>query len=145
MTQHGAEQLVVRQHERHLCRLDCRLRLDDHSVAQVTPARTVGDGAGGLSAMMVDCSRGGLGLESPVFLPRGSRVRVSVAPGQPGAPRTELLVRVQRVSMMDRKPTYYLGVSFLGTGNEHEYAVEAAVSLAKAASSGATAPGKEAA
>lgn len=135
MAQPGAEQLVVRQHERHLCRVACRMRVGEQNAEQVTPARSVGDGAGGIDATVVDCSRGGLGLESAIYFPRGCRIKVRLSTD------VELLVRVQRASMTDRKPTYYLGVSFAGSGSEHDRAVAAAVEMAKAAS----VSGKEAA
>lgn len=135
MNKSGTEQLVVRQHERHICRVACSLRMADQGADQVALARSVGDGAGRVEATIVDCSRGGLGLESKVFFPRGSRmlVRVSV----PGTSESvELSVRVQRASMTDRAPTYYLGVSFAGSGPEHDRAVATTIDLAKAALAG---------
>jgi hypothetical protein len=130
MTKSGTEQLVVRQHERHLCRVACSLRMGEQGAEQVALARSVGDGAGRVEATIVDCSRGGLGLESRVFLPRGSRMLVRIGTPEGGA---ELSVRVQRATMTDRTPTYYLGVSFAGSGPEHERAVAATLELARAA------------
>ena len=132
----GAEQLVVRQHERFHCRLATKLRVSDEIAEQVVLARTVGDGSGGMSAFVTDCSRGGVGVESSVFFPRGSRMKVLVS-GTPDStgkvPSIELLVRVQRVSMLDRKPTYYLGVSFVSKGPEHDAAVASLLEMARLA------------
>jgi hypothetical protein len=136
----GPEQLVVRQHERYHCRLGATVRVADISVDQVALARSVGDGAGVVKATVVDCSRGGMGLETTVFFPRGCRLRVHLG----GADSlVELSVRVQRASMLDRTPTYYLGVSFVGSGDVHATNVDATLAMARA--DGRAAPSKGAA
>lgn len=108
------DQLVVRQHERLLCTLRAHVRIADACAAQVSLARASGDASGTLDAQIVDCSRGGLGLQLPLFLPRAAqllvRVKADESCGIPGD--IELLTRVQRASMIDRTPTYYLGLSF---------------------------------
>lgn len=129
---HPAEQLVVRQHERFHCRLGSHLRVGDEVAEQVVLARTMGDGTGAIEASITDTSRGGLGIESPMFFPRGCRLRVRVKPSTDGAaPDHDLLVRVQRVSMLDRRPTYYLGVSFTSKGPEHDLAVTLLLEMAR--------------
>jgi hypothetical protein len=142
MLQPGAEQLVVRQHERYLCRLTCQVRVGEQTAEQVVFARNVGDGSGALDTWVVDCSRGGMGLESTVFLPRGSRLKVRVISDAGAA--LEVHVRVQRAAMQDRSPTYYLGVSFAGSGDDHTRAVDQILALARAHAS-KSAPTKEAA
>ena len=95
-------------------------------------ARTVCDGTGAIDAFVTDASRGGLGVESAVFIPRGCRLRVRMrSQGAVAAPEKDLIVRVQRVSMLDRKPTYYLGVSFVSKGPEHEQTVGAMLEMAR--------------
>jgi hypothetical protein len=129
------EQLVVRQHERFHCRLASQLRVAAEVAEQVILARTVGDGSGLLEAFLTDCSRGGLGIESTVFFPRGCRIKVRVKPLDAyEGPGPEMVVRIQRVSMLDRTPTYYLGVSFVSKGPEHEAAVGLLLDMARRAS-----------
>ncbi len=130
----NAEQLVVRQHERFHCRLASQLRVAAEVAEQVILARTVGDGSGSLDAFVTDCSRGGLGIESSVFFPRGCRIKVRVKPADAyEGPGPEMVVRVQRVSMLDRTPTYYLGVSFVSKGPEHEASVGILLDMARRA------------
>ncbi len=133
----GAEQLVVRQHERFLCRLGSLVRVCEDMADQVVMARSVGDGTGAVEVVITDASRGGLGIESTVFLPRGSRLRVRVKSADV-APEKDLLLRVQRVTMLDRKPTYYLGLSFVSKGPEHDQNVGALLELARQAAAAAT-------
>ena len=129
----SAEQLVVRQHERFHCRLPLQLRVAPEMAEQIVLARAVCDGSGSIEAFITDASRGGLGIESAVFLPRGCRLRVRLKDGGPtDTIANELVVRVQRVSMLDRKPTYYLGVSFFSKGIEHDATVAAMLEAARA-------------
>ena len=138
----GAEQLVVRQHERFLCRLPSHVRVSEDAADQVALARSVGDGSGSLDVVITDASRGGLGIESSVFLPRGCRVKVRVKPAT-GESVHDVTLRVQRVTMLDRKPTYYLGMSFVSKGPDHDLGVGILLEMARlaaAAGTGATAP-----
>lgn len=116
-----SEQLVVRQHERQLCQLPGSVVIAPDHANQVILSRTTVDSTGALDARIVDCSRGGLGLETKVFLPRTCRVLVRLKPeGLANAPHDlELSCRVQRVTMLDRTPRYYLGLSFIGQGEAH--------------------------
>lgn len=144
MPPNGPEQLVVRQHERYLCRLRCRVGVGEQTADQVVVARTMGDGSGSIDASVVDCSRGGMGLESAVFFPRGSRLKVRVAAGADGRTH-DVLVRVQRATMQDRTPTYYLGVSFAGSGDDHGRSVEQIIELARSSATPRPEGAKEAA
>lgn len=65
--------------------------------------------SGTVPAMISDCSRGGIGFISKVYLPPSCRVLVRI-PG-PGE-AIEFILRVQRVRMTDRVPSYYLGAAF---------------------------------
>lgn len=135
----GPEQLVVRQHERYLCRVAGKARVAEEMGERVVLASSAGDGAGGVQMTVVDCSRGGLGLETSVFFPRGCRLKLTVegllveGPDH-GMRPGELAVRVQRATMTDRKPTYYLGLSFVGEGDLHVSLIAKMLELAKAAS-----------
>ncbi len=108
----AAEQLVVRQHERRACSVAATVRLAPEHTSVVALARSVGDGTGVVPVNIVDVSNGGTGLELSIFLPRGSRVLVSVrlADGTP----IDVPSRVQRVTMVSREPKYYLGLSYAG-------------------------------
>ena len=137
----AAEQLVVRQHERFHCRLPLQLRIAPEVAEQIVLARTVCDNTGSIEAFITDASRGGLGIESAVFLPRGCRLRVRLkSAAAPATPEHDLVVRVQRVSMLDRKPTYYLGVSFFSKGPEHDLAIAAVLEAARQGQQAIAAP-----
>lgn len=117
--------LTVRRHERH------QLALPGMVSVSLQPAPAIGvEGfrggrlrfspesgvnESGFPAKVVDLGAGGLGFTSPHFLPRGAllRVRVLSEGGTQGVNRLDVNVRVQRVTMIDRKPTYLFGVSFI--------------------------------
>lgn len=112
----GNENLVVRQHDRHACRLPAVLRVAPEQRAKVVMARTAGDGNKAVKGWVVDCSSGGIGLESPIFFPKACRLEVRVldpAGAPDGPPVMETTVRVQRAAMLDRTPKYYLGGAFV--------------------------------
>lgn len=111
-----ADQLVVRQHQRHACRLDASVSVAPDSPTRVAISRSVGDGSGVFSATVVDCSSGGLGLESNVYLPRDTRLSVRIRLGASSGHDIELGATVQRAQMISRTPRYYLGLAFGGEG-----------------------------
>lgn len=117
--------LTVRRHERHSIALDALLNVVaggsggpgaglNAGTGAVRFSAESGVGEIGANARVVDLGAGGMGLSVSVFLPRGCmlRVRVLGAGGQISSPRLETMVRVQRVTMTDRRPTYLLGTSF---------------------------------
>lgn len=126
------DQLVVRQHERVLCKLPAHVRVADACATQIVLARTTGDASGTIDATIVDCSRGGLGIQLPMFLPRAAqlivRLKPDVAANVPGD--VELLVRIQRASMTERTPMYYLGVSFKVPGAAQTDQIERLLAIA---------------
>lgn len=133
-TNQPPDQLVVRQHERLQCRLPAHARIAQEHADQVAFARSVGDGSGAIDVFITDCSRGGINIESAVFIPRGCRLRVSLAPDPTSsAPPVELTVRVQRPTMIARAPVYALGASFVGQGEVHEAMVVAMIDAARRA------------
>lgn len=117
--------LTVRRHERHQLALPGLVSVS----SQPAPAIGAGDFRGGrlrfspesgvkesgFPATVVDLGAGGLGFTSTHFLPRGAllRVRVLAEGGARSTTRLDVHVRVQRVTMIDRKPTYLFGVSFI--------------------------------
>lgn len=131
-TQTPKDQLVVRQHERLQCRVSAHARIADDHADQVVFARTIGDGSGVIDVYITDCSRGGVNIESSVFVPRGCRLCVRlVTENAPESQPIELLVRVQRLSMIARTPTYSLGASFVGQGPTHDPTVAALLDIAR--------------
>ncbi|MBL8744841.1 MAG: hypothetical protein JNK58_00640 [Phycisphaerae bacterium] len=108
------ETLLVRQHERLTCSLRAQASVAPQCGTQVRLARTLGDGSRTINATVIDCSPGGLGINSGVFFPRSSliHVRVSCGEGDQAESVFEETLRVQRVTMVGSDPTYYLGTSF---------------------------------
>jgi hypothetical protein len=105
--------LAVRRHERYGCDLAARFAVAATSADAVKLARSAGDGKGWVAGRVVDTSLGGLGLRSGLFFPNGCLLRVHLTiPGGNSAAAFEPTVRVQRTTMLDRAPTYYLGTSF---------------------------------
>ena len=126
------------------------VRVAEDAAEQVTLARAVGDGSGAIEVFITDASRGGLGIESAVFIPRGCRMKIRIQSGAGGtigvgvATGTvhDLTLRVQRVTMLDRKPTYYLGLSFVSKGPEHDLGVGLLLELARQAAAALASPAK---
>lgn len=108
------EDLQVRRHERVKCELRAQISAAPDSERQVRLARTLGDGSRIITASVIDASPGGLGINSTVYFPRASVVHVRITAGDdPKRPPVfEGDLRVQRASMIDAGPTYYLGTSF---------------------------------
>ncbi len=117
--------LTVRRHERHALSLAALVGVAGHpapgiGVEGFTGGRLrfspeSGVSETGLPATVVDLGAGGLGLKTTQYLPRGAmlRVRVLGSDGSQARPRLDITVRVQRVTMVDRAPTYLLGTSFV--------------------------------
>jgi hypothetical protein len=127
-----ASDLAVRGSARYQCAIDGAIAVgDEHS--KLVKADKSAPGAGGpVSVRMVDLSHGGAGLRSPLFLPRLCRLSLTLT--LPGSidPIT-LGVRIHRVTMMDRSPSYYLGTGFEGLTPEQSEAVSLVVAQLKAA------------
>ncbi len=109
------ETLLVRQHERLKCSLRVQVAAAPECGTQVRLARTLGDGSRVVNATVIDCSPGGLGINSSVFFPKTSviHVRITATNGAHTTIAYEGPLRVQRVAMIGREPTYYLGTSFV--------------------------------
>lgn len=97
---------LVRADERRSCAVTARLGAARESREQVELSESHD-----LEVTIVDYSKGGLGVQSSRFVPQGCMVRVSVSNGA-SREEAEADGRVQRVAMVDRGPSYYLGLSF---------------------------------
>lgn len=64
---------------------------------------------------LIDISRGGIGIMTPHFLPKGcsAEVRICALDADISRPLLVSKVRVQRVSMTDSRPAYLLGAAFI--------------------------------
>ncbi len=112
------EPAVVRQHERVQCELPAVVGVAPEMAERVVFAGTVcgsGRAGGTIGVSLIDCSKGGLGLRTKVFMPKHARLVVKVACG-PSGEAQEFVVVAQRVRMLDRGPVYYVGASFAGEG-----------------------------
>jgi hypothetical protein len=104
--------LTLRRHERLLAEYPAEMRVAASSGAVVRLTRSVTGPGGGVLVTTVDFSRGGVGFHAPVYVPRGCSMRVKlVVPGSTPF-EFEAPVLVQRVGMVDAKPSYYLGTAF---------------------------------
>ena len=104
------QSLIVRQHQRHDLSMPAILTLED--AVRFSPE--AGVAASGLSATVTDMSAGGIALRCGHFLPRRCVLRVAILNDQAerSRPLVEARVRVQRVQMIDRRPTYAVGCAF---------------------------------
>jgi hypothetical protein len=106
----GSDNLVVRQHERYRCDLASKIGISPKDAEAVKLSPSVVDSSGMVKVSVHDCSRGGVGIHSAVFIPKRARLTVLITLGN-GQPAVKLNVRVMRTTMLDRKPTYYLGTA----------------------------------
>lgn len=100
--------LVVREHERVRCDLPASFSIAPEHADRVALAPAAG--VTPVPASLIDLSAGGLGLSSPVYVPKLTLLRISVDPAQ-GEPGFTVLARVQRAAMLDKTPTYFIGTA----------------------------------
>lgn len=124
----AVEPLVIRQHERHTCRINAAVSVDDQHADKLVYSRAAADSGRSLPVVAVDISSGGMGIETTAFIPRTSLLKIRVGGEQDGV---ETCVRVQRVLMTDRTPTYYVGTAFVEQGTAHEQRVAKLMNMAK--------------
>jgi len=79
--------------------------------------------AGFIRGDLIDISRGGLGIMTPNFLPKGCRAEVRICALDADISRPLLVsrVRVQRAFMTDSRPAYLLGAAFVDTDDVFEH------------------------
>jgi hypothetical protein len=105
--------LIVRDAERHEVAFPARMRVAGEHSSQVRLSAAAPLRDSWIEVDVLDLSRGGFGLISPVYLPRMTLIQVQVfSPQSPtGEPMVEGVVRVRRVSMTDGRPAYLFGTS----------------------------------
>lgn len=85
---------------------------------------------------VIDVSKGGLGLRSPIFMPKNLRVILTIADfnAVEGKHGMTLKIRavIRRCIMLDHKPTYQLGLQFVDPAGRDEQLLVAAVTREKA-------------
>lgn len=128
--------LIIRRHERHELGLAAEVTLEGASAEHVRFSSASG-ATDHVRAVVADLGEGGMGLRTTVFVPRRCLLRVRVrGEGAPGV-ALEATVRVQRVAMTDRAPTYLLGCSFVGADEAVRRAVARLLESAGGAARGA--------
>jgi len=66
-----------------------------------------------VQATVLDGSRGGLGVLSPVYFPKGALLQLWIRNRAQGGDITlETTLRVKRIVMTDRRPAYLLGLAY---------------------------------
>jgi len=127
----GQDNLAVRQHERYRCALGVGLVMAPQHADILRLSPNVVDARNTVRAVMTDCSFGGLGLNVGVFFPKRALIVMTHAPD--GGPAIELLLRVMRVQMVDRQPTYYLGMGLADAQDEaNDAALRRLIEITKA-------------
>jgi len=89
------------------------------SRAQVRPAPAALNRHGRVDGTLMDISGGGAGLVIPEFVPKWCRVTLAI---HEEAGSDDALVRaggeVRRVQMLDRRPSYLVGIGFVDLSEE---------------------------
>lgn len=106
------DQLVVRRSQRHDVALHGRFRIASDHESSIVLARASGVRNGVIEADVVDLSGGGLGMLTPVFVPKQALLECQILLPQSSAPALECQARVTRVIMTDRRPMYLIGLLF---------------------------------
>ena len=106
------DNLVVRQHERCHCALNSEAAIAPEHAGAIALSPLAADASGTFHPTVVDISRGGIGLRTKTFFPKQARLTVTITDPALEAP-ISATVKVQRVVMTDRTPTYELGTSFV--------------------------------
>jgi hypothetical protein len=124
--------LAVRRHERYLCDFPAQVDIAPASAAAIRLSQSAVGTNGRITASVCDCSYGGLGLKCPVFLPLTAHLKVRLTiPGGSGK-SMDAELRIQRVVMTDRKPTYYLGGAFGDMNDQQQKTVAELMAALKA-------------
>ena len=115
----GHSGLSVRRSARYEVALPGRVRIaaEHRSIVRFAPSSGARDGW--IEVDLIDIGTGGVGLFSPIFLPRNADADLEILSHDES--RSVLLAcrsRVQRVIMTDRRPAYLLGLAFVGHSPE---------------------------
>ncbi len=145
--------LTVRRHERHQLSLAGLVGVGQHPAPAIGVDGFVGGrlrfspesgvSESGFPVTVVDLGAGGLGFTCAHFVPRGAilRVRVLGENGSHADLRLDATVRVQRVTMTDRKPTYLFGTSFVNPSAALQGRIKALIAACAPVATGAAAGG----
>jgi c-di-GMP-binding flagellar brake protein YcgR len=106
------ENMAVRRTERHDVALRGRFRIAESHAGIVRLAKASGVRDGAIETDVVDISGGGLGLLTPVFIPKRVHVRCQVLLPNSDQTAFECTGIVSRVVMTDRRPMYLIGLTF---------------------------------
>lgn len=101
------ETMLARSDERRSCEVAARLGAGATTSAQLEFAESQD-----VAATIIDYSRGGLGVRMDRFVPLGAEVVLKIV--RPSGEEVLCRGRAKRVVMIDRAPTYYIGLSFEG-------------------------------
>ena len=104
--------LTLRRHDRYVAEHPAEVRVGASCTNLVRITRSMLSNSNCLEVRAIDFSMGGLGMRTPLFLPRGCSLTVKVLFSGPKPFEFEMPATVQRVGMLDCKPTYYVGCSF---------------------------------
>jgi hypothetical protein len=106
-------EVIVRRSVRHDVVMRAAISIAPEHARHVKFGAAAGAREGWVDGDVVDFSAGGLGFVSGLFVPRKARIGVRVfSPVNPEDVLLTCIVRVQRVTMTDRRPAYLLGTSF---------------------------------
>jgi hypothetical protein len=128
MSRHETD-LAVRRHIRYACDFPASVTVAPVHARAVRLGRSVAGTDGVVAARIVDCSLGGVGLHAGLFLPLTCALCTTF---EINGQKIEALVRIQRVTMCDRKPTYYLGAAFENPGDRLEETMAALLEALRA-------------
>ena len=110
---HKKSSLSVRRHERYAFDLPALVRVVPEDRGRVRLVGSELDKAGNTPVRLVDCSPGGFGFNTKVFLPKMLRLEIAIEPDTTtGQPALSTTVKIRRVIMLDYTPTYFIGASF---------------------------------
>jgi hypothetical protein len=104
--------LTLRRFERYLGDFPGEVSIGPASAPAIRIARSALTNAGTVSVRVVDFSRGGLGFKAGVYFPGGCSVHVKMTLEGTPVFRFDAPLIVRRVTMLDGKPTYYIGAAF---------------------------------
>jgi hypothetical protein len=116
MSKPQTDNLVVRQFERVACSLKASMCVNPAHAGVVSLSPEIASSTGSVALVLTDASKGGVGLRSPVFLPKGTQVDITLTdPALAGTPFSHWTVktRVMRGVMSSRQPTYDLGTALI--------------------------------
>ncbi|MEN0019490.1 MAG: hypothetical protein AAF747_01250 [Planctomycetota bacterium] len=106
--------VIIRDARRFEIALRARFRINSAAAEAVRLTPSAGATSGWLEAQTTDVSRGGIGLVTPLYLPRGCCIDVEVfhLHARDGdTPLVRTTVEVRRVQMTDSRPAYMIGTA----------------------------------